>query len=219
MGLWPGRARLTPGNCRRGRRCAPAGGWAGEGTRGTHFPPASAAPRPSTPLGPGPLSPFGKRGREKVSPLSTAFACQGRGSPPHAGQTGGVAARTPVLVAAGDAAEAGAEDTQPPVSGSPSPAGGGGVPEMHQTPDGLPGILRHFCWQRQGGRHEFLSPRTCLFPFYSGLSRNRSFPAWHHCYGVRCVHVSRLRVPVTRASAEAVFAHTVKRGWDHDGGP
>lgn len=126
MGLWPGHARLTPGDCRRGRRCAPAGGWAGEGTRGTHFPPASAAPRPSTPLGPGPLSPFGKRGREKVSPLSTAFACQGRESPPHAGQTGGVAARTPVLVAAGDAAEAGAEDTQPPVSGSPSPAGGGG---------------------------------------------------------------------------------------------
>lgn len=173
------------------------------------FPARVRGPEAEHPAWPGPPIAFWQKGKRRGKPALNSVCLPGTRVTPHAGQTDGVAARTPVLVAAGDAAEAGAEDTQPPVSGSPSPAGGG-VPEMHQTLDGRPGILRHFCSQRQGGRHEFLSPRTRLFPFYSGLSRNRSFLAWHHCYGVRCVHVSRLRVPVTRASAEAVFAHTVK---------
>lgn len=75
-----------------------------------------------------------------------------------------VATQTQVLVATDDTAEAGAEDTQLPLSGSPSPAWRR-VPKMYQTLDSVPGILCHFWSQWQGGQRKYLNLLTCLSLF------------------------------------------------------
>lgn len=90
------------------------------------FPAHVRGPEAEHPAWPGPPIAFWQKGKRRGKPALNSVCLPGTRVTPHAGQTGGVAARTPVLVAAGDAAEAGAEDTQPPVSGSPSPAGCGG---------------------------------------------------------------------------------------------
>lgn len=93
------------------------------------FPARVRGPEAEHPAWPGPPIAFWQKGKRRGKPALNSVCLPGTRVTPHAGQTGGVAARTPVPVAAGDAAEAGAEDVQPPVSGSPSPAGGGESPK------------------------------------------------------------------------------------------